>query len=175
MVFVTDTPKSEEFITSLAMRGRDADRRKNDGILDRFLNSPRYRASQMEHGWTEELCAKHNALAQEDRSYTHTAREHQRLVSTWTVHLNSSGKTGQCQSDLIMQQLCESKTVCMKSHVKRMGEFIPVSRQQRSHNPLLETSQGSARLDPKTGWEWYSNPSPWTTSEFWRALSSWDE
>ena len=70
MVLVTETPKSEEFITSLTMRGRDAERRKNDGILDRFLNSPRYRASQMEHGTTEELCAKHDALAQEDRSYT---------------------------------------------------------------------------------------------------------
>ena len=45
-------------------------------------------------------------------------------------------------------------------------------RRQRSHNPCLETSQGSARLDRKTGWEWCSNPSPWTTSEFWRALSS---
>ena len=48
-------------------------------------------------------------------------------------------------------------------------------RRQRSHNPFLETSQGSARLDRKTGWEWYSNPAPWTTSEFWRAPSSWDE
>ena len=45
-------------------------KKKNDGVLDRFLNSPRYRASQVEHGWTEELCAKHDALAQEDRSYT---------------------------------------------------------------------------------------------------------
>ena len=45
-------------------------KKKNDGIiLYRFLNSPRYRASQVEHGWTEELCAKHDALAQEDRSY----------------------------------------------------------------------------------------------------------
>ena len=70
MVLVTDTPKSKEFITWLSMRGRDAERRKNDGMLDRFLNSPRYRASQVEHGWTEELCAKHDALAQEDRSYT---------------------------------------------------------------------------------------------------------
>ena len=38
--------------------------KENDGMLDRFLNSPRYRASQVEHGWTEELCAKHDALAQ---------------------------------------------------------------------------------------------------------------
>ena len=103
-------------------------KKKNDGFLDRFLNSPRYRASQVEHGWTEELCAKHDALAQEDRSYTYTAREHQRLASTWTVHLNSSGKTDQCQSDLVMQKLCESEIVCIKSQVKRMGEFIPVSK-----------------------------------------------
>ena len=103
-------------------------KKKNDGKLDRFLNSPRYRASQVEHGWTEELCAKHDALAQEGRSFTYTAREHQRLASTWTVHLNSSGKTDQCQSDLVMQKLCESEIVRIKSQVKRMGEFIPVSK-----------------------------------------------
>ena len=103
-------------------------KKKNDGKLDRFLNSPRYRASQVEHGWTEELCAEHDALAQEDRSYTYTAREHQRLASTWTVHLNSSGKTDQWQSDLVMQKLCESDIVRIKSQVKRMGEFIPVSK-----------------------------------------------
>ena len=28
-------------------------KKKNDGILDRFLNSPRHRASQVEHGWTD--------------------------------------------------------------------------------------------------------------------------
>ena len=47
-------------------------------------------------------------------------------------------------------------------------------RRQRSHNPFLETSQGSARLDRRTGWEWHSNPSPWTTSDFWWTPSSWD-
>ena len=103
-------------------------KKKNDGILDRFLNSPRYRASQVEHGWTEELCAEHDALAQEDRSNTHTAREHQRLASTWTVHLNCSGKSDQWQSDLVMQKLCESEIVRIKTQVKRMGEFIPVSK-----------------------------------------------
>ena len=103
-------------------------KKKNDGTMDRFLNSPRYRASQVEHGWTEELCAKHDALAQEDRSYTYTTREHQRLASTWTGHLNSSGKTDQWQSDLVMQKLRESEIVCIKSQVKRMGEFIPASK-----------------------------------------------
>ena len=64
-----------------------------------------------------------------------------------------------------MQKLCESEIVCMLSQVKRNGRIHPSQqRRQRSHNPFLETSQGSARLDRKTGW--YSNPSPWTTSEF---------
>ena len=90
-------------------------------------------------GTTEELCAKHDALAQEGRSYTHTAREHQRLASTWTIHLNSSGKTDQWQSDLVMQKLCESKIVCVKSQVKQNGRIHPSQqRRQRSHNPFLE-------------------------------------
>ena len=130
----------------------------------------------MEHWWTEELCAKHDALAQEDRSYTYTAREHQRLASTWTVHLNSSGKTDQWQSDLIMQKLCESKNRLCKESGEVNGTIHPSQqRRQRSHNPFLETSHGSARLDRKTGWEWYWNPSTWTTSEFWSTPSSWDE
>ena len=103
-------------------------KKKIDSILDRFLNSPRYRAAQVEHGWTEELCAKHDALAQDYRSYTYTARAHQSLASTWTVHLNISCKTDQWQSDLVMQKLRESEIVCIKSQVKRMGELIPASK-----------------------------------------------
>ena len=38
------------------------------------------------------------------------------------------GKTDQWQSDLFMQKLCESEIVRIKSQVKRMGEFIPVSK-----------------------------------------------
>ena len=99
-------------------------KKKNDiGSL-----SEQTKVQSITSGTTEELCAKHDALAQEDRSYTYTAREHQRLASTWTVHLNSSGKTDQCHSDLVMQKLYESEIVCIKSQVKRMGEFIPASK-----------------------------------------------
>ena len=70
-------------------------KKKYDGILDRFLNSrPRFRASHVEHWWTEQLCAKYGALAREDHSNTYTTRELQRIASTSTIHLISSGKNG---------------------------------------------------------------------------------
>ena len=129
-MLVTETPKSKEFITWLTTHTRDAERRKNDGVFDRFLNSPRYRASQVEHGWTEELCAKHDALAQEGRSYTHTAREHQRLASTWTV--SSSQQFGQngpmAERPGYAEAVRIRNRLCKMSQVKRMGEFIPVSK-----------------------------------------------
>ena len=65
-----------------------------NGILDRFLNTPRYRASQTVHGWTEEMCAKCDARAQEDHSNTDTAWEHQRLASNWKIQLNGPGPSG---------------------------------------------------------------------------------
>ena len=128
MVLVTETPKSKEFITWLTTHTRDAERRKNDVFLDRFLNSPKVQSITSGTWVDRRVVCKHDTLAQEDRSYTNTAREHRRLASTWTVHQNSSGKTDQCQRDLVLQKLCESEIVCVKSQVKRMGEFIPVSK-----------------------------------------------
>ena len=99
-------------------------KKKYDGIFDRFLNNPRYRASQTEHGWTEELCAKYDALAQEDHSYTYTAWEHRRLASTWKLQ----SKTDRWQNDLIMQKQYLSKIAHIKNQVKRRREFIPVNK-----------------------------------------------
>ena len=80
-----------------------------------------------------------------------------------------SERPGYAEAVRIRNRLC-------KKSGEATGRIHPSQqRRQRSHNPCLETSQGSARLDRKTGWEWYSNPSPWTTSEFWWTLSSRDE
>ena len=42
--------------------------------------------------------------------------------------------------------------VCFKSQVKGMGEFIPVSKDD---NEVTTHFWKQARLDRKTGWEWY--------------------
>ena len=99
-------------------------KKKYDGMLDRFLNSPRYRASQTEHGWTEELCAKYDAPALEDHSYTYTAWEHGRLASTWKLQ----SKTDRWQNHLIMHKQYLSKIAHIKNQAKRRREFIPVNK-----------------------------------------------
>ena len=106
------------------------------------------------------------------------------LSRTQPENTNASHQPGQFISTVRAKRtngratwLCRS-CANQKSFEKKSGEangriHPSQQRRQRSHNPCLETSQGRARLDRKTGWEWRSNP--WTTSEFLRALSSWDE
>ena len=48
---------------------RDASRGVFEGIHDRFLNDPDFRASQLEHDRTEEVCIKMDGLA--DKDFTH--------------------------------------------------------------------------------------------------------
>ena len=132
-------------------------KKKYDGILDRFLNSPRYRASQTEHGWTEELCAMYDALALDDHSYTYTAWEHRRLASTWKLQ----SKTDRWQNDLIMHKQYLSNIAHIKNQVKRERIHPSEQGRQRSHNPFSKTSPESARVDRKTG------PSSWYASESW--------
>ena len=111
-------------------------------------------ASQVEHGWTVELCAKYDTLAREDHSNTYTTRELQRPVSTYTIHW----KTDRWQNDLIMQKRCEpQKRMYQESGEANEKIHRNQQRRQRSHNPVSETSQGSACLDRKTGWKWYWN------------------
>ena len=131
-------------------------KKKYDGILDRFLNSPRYRASQTEHGWTEDLCAKYDAPALEDHSYTYTAWEHRRRASTWKF---------QSKNGPMAERPDHAQAVLIKNRPHQESgeakEGIHPSEQgpQRSHNPFSKTSPESARVDRKTGSRWYSSPS----------------
>ena len=143
--------------------------KKDDDILDRFLNSPRYRASQTEQGWTEELCAKYDALAQEDHSYTYTAWEHRRLASTWKLQ----SQTDRWQNDLIMQKI--KNRPHQESGEAKEGIHPSEQGRLRCHNPFSKTSPESARVDRKTGWRRYSSTSLWYASESWWTSSSWDE
>ena len=63
-------------------------------MLDRFLNSPRYRQSQINIGWNEEHCARYGAIGAEDHSFLATASERFRRENAWVLVLNSSGPYG---------------------------------------------------------------------------------
>ena len=57
---------------------RKARKKEYKSILDRFLNSPRYRKSQIAIGWDEEFVARCDAIAAEDHSYIATQAERSR-------------------------------------------------------------------------------------------------
>ena len=63
-------------------------------ILDRFLNSPRYRDSQTQIGWDEHICAAYDVIASEDHSYSKTRWKRSRNQNSWKLVLNSDGANG---------------------------------------------------------------------------------
>ena len=72
----------------------NAARKEYKSMLDRFLNSPRYRTSQTAIRWDEEFCAKYDSIAAEDHSYIVTQAERSRNENSWKLVLNTSGKIG---------------------------------------------------------------------------------
>ena len=73
---------------------RKARKKKYKSILDRLLKSPRYRKSQTDIGWDEEVCARYDATAAEDHFYIATQAERSRNENSWKLVLNTSGKNG---------------------------------------------------------------------------------
>ena len=55
---------------------------KSSRILERFQKQDAARESQMAIGWTEEKCRYLDQLALEDKSYTATRRERQKMRTT---------------------------------------------------------------------------------------------
>ena len=73
---------------------RKAKKQDYKSILDRFLNSPRYRESQIATGWDEALCARYDEIALKDHSYVATKAERSRHENSWKMVFNSSGPNG---------------------------------------------------------------------------------
>ena len=69
-------------------------KRRFEGIRDRFLNDREFRASQLEHDRTEEVCIQMDELAQKDFSYHVTQAEYFRYRKNWWISLNTSGRSG---------------------------------------------------------------------------------
>ena len=69
-------------------------KRNFEGIHDRFLNDPDFRASQLEIDRTEEICIQMDKDAQKDFTYHMTQAEYFRYRKNWWISLNNSGKTG---------------------------------------------------------------------------------
>ena len=59
------------------LSSQKANKKQYKSILNRFLNSPRYRQSQFDIGWNEEHCARLDEIAAKDHSYRYGGRAHQ--------------------------------------------------------------------------------------------------
>ena len=69
-------------------------KRRLKGIHDRFLNDPEFRASQLEHNRTEEVCIQMDELAQKDPSYHMTQAGYFRYRKNWWISVNNSRRSG---------------------------------------------------------------------------------
>ena len=69
-------------------------KRHFQGIHDRFLKHPEFRASHLEHDRDEEVCIKMDGLADKDFSHYMTESEYFRYKQSWWISLNKSGDTG---------------------------------------------------------------------------------
>ena len=69
-------------------------KRRFKGIHGRILNDPEFRASQLEHDRTEEVCIQMDELAQKDFSFHMTQADNFRYTKNWWISLNNSGRPG---------------------------------------------------------------------------------
>ena len=83
----------ETIILPIILRKRCI-KRRFQGIHDRFLNDPEFRASQFEHDRNEEVCIQMDELPQKDYSHHMTQAEYFRYRKNWWISLNNSGRSG---------------------------------------------------------------------------------
>ena len=78
------------------------------GIHDRFLKDPEFRASQLEHGRDEEVCIKMDDLADKDFSHYTTESEYFHYGQNWWISLNKFGNTGPLRNRSVFNEaLCQ--------------------------------------------------------------------
>ena len=82
--------KDHHIAHKLRMRGI---KRGFKGILDRLLEDPTFRESQLVIDRTEEVCIQMDKDAQKDFTYHMTQAEYFRYRKNWWISLNKSGKT----------------------------------------------------------------------------------
>ena len=151
--------------------------------MDRFLNCSRCRESQINIGWTEGRCARLDAIAAEDHSYIATASERFRRENAWVLVLNSSGPNGPMNQRGDYHEAIKIKERSHEESGKGNTRLHPGEQvRQRPSQPLSRHSEGTERVDPRTGWKWYpsaasssSSSSWWQSSDKWWQASSWDE
>ena len=68
------------------------------GIFDRFVDDPDFRASQLEHDRTEEVCIKMDELEQKSFRHHMTQAEYFRYKRNWWISLNNDRTSGRLKN-----------------------------------------------------------------------------
>ena len=147
-------------------------------ILDRFLSSLRYRESQINIGWDEEFCARYDAIAAEDHSFSlqwHSATDVKMLGCLWPIVQVRTARWRLPRSR--QNQRAMIRRVWQKGNTRlHPSEQV----RQRPGQPFAQHSEGTERVDPKTGWKWHlSAASSSSSSSWWKSSEnggrhSWD-
>ena len=124
-------------------------KRRFEGIRNRFLKDREFRASQLEHDRSEEVCIRMDELAQKDFSYHMTQAEYFRYRNNWWISLNNSGRSGP---------------------LKDRSDFNEALT--KLHRLHLEC--GEERLRPVPFWKYlYWHQSSSSSSSWWQWSDSW--
>ena len=120
------TPEKKEYHQAHNLKKRCIKRHFN-GIHDRFLKGPEFRASQLEHDRDEEVCIKMDDLADKAFSHYMTESEYFRCKQNWWISLNKSGNAGPLRN--------------------RSGFNEPLSRTTTQAHAILEVSETASIIE----------------------------
>ena len=118
------------------------------GIHDRFLKDPEFRASQLEHDG-DEVCIKMDDLADKDSSLYMKESEYFRYKQNWWISLKKSGNTGP---------------------LRNRSDF----NEALSTVNRLQQESGERQLRPMPYWKYQErHPSSSSSSSWWQWSGSW--
>ena len=109
----------------------------------------------MDIGWTEDHCARLDAIAAEDPSYIATEVERARRENTWVLVLHSSGPNGPMNQREDHQETIRIQERLYQDSGHANPRLHPRKQvRQRPDQPIAWHDEGSERVDPKTDWRW---------------------
>ena len=152
-----------------ARRGATKNSRKFTSILDRWQNDEIYRASELEHGWTEEYVKYLDNISQIDISYEALYKLRNRDENTLFMRGVDSNKQA---GPLCQRPDCKPSANARVSTQREQGKGVP-------HIPMHLRTRQRDTLDPavQQQFQWFSfiwktyfsssSSSTWTESPKW--------
>ena len=137
------TPQQKEYHQAHILKKRCI-KKGYQGIHDRFVNDPDFRASQLEHDRDEEVCTKMDELAQKDFSHHMTQAEYFRYRRNWWISLNN-GNTGPLRNRSDFNEALSTSHHQHQESGERQLRPVPFGKYQYWHQSSSSSS---------SWWQW---------------------